>query len=158
MEVLLWCNRPFRKNGYRFSVFYLIHFLSHKGTAKRESAVLLFHNHSSDAYSDALMEKLWIICFKLLLPIIFISTFYYSQAKYPFSNFYPRPQANNSKILSVTKNPQELDVCASIICTNIFMNQKTLHTWLGLVLRAVAVSCAGSLVSMLQEEVIPVIY
>lgn len=46
------------KNGYRFSVFYLIHFLSHKGAAKEESAVLLFHNHSSDAYGDALMEML----------------------------------------------------------------------------------------------------
>lgn len=42
------------KNGYRFSVFYLIHFLSHKGAAKEKSAVLLFHNHSP----DALMEML----------------------------------------------------------------------------------------------------
>lgn len=66
------------KNGYRFSVFHLIHFLSHKGTAKKESAVLLFHNRSSDPYGDALMEMLWIICFKLLLPIIFISAFRYS--------------------------------------------------------------------------------
>lgn len=39
------------KNGYRFSVFYLIHFLSYKGTVKKESAVLLFH-------VDALMEVL----------------------------------------------------------------------------------------------------
>lgn len=45
---------------------------------KKESAALLFHNHSSGAYDDALMEKLWIICFKLLLPIIFISPFLYS--------------------------------------------------------------------------------
>lgn len=45
------------KNGYRFSVFYLIHFLSHEGTAKKESA-LLFHNCSSDAYGDSLMEML----------------------------------------------------------------------------------------------------
>lgn len=46
------------KNGYRFSVFYLIHFLPHKGTAKKESAGVLFHNCSSDAYGDALMEML----------------------------------------------------------------------------------------------------
>lgn len=36
----------------------MIHFLSHKGTAKKGSAVLLFHNHCSDAYGDALMEML----------------------------------------------------------------------------------------------------
>lgn len=58
MQVLLGVIGHLEKNRYRFSVFSMIHFLSHKGTAKKGSAVLLFHNHCSDAYGDALMEML----------------------------------------------------------------------------------------------------
>jgi len=48
-------------------------------------------------------------------------------------------------------------VCVSINCTNISVNQMSLHTWLGFVLRVIALSCAGVLAPVLQEEAISVI-